>query len=110
MAIQPWNGVNQTWSEIQIKWSDVFLIQELLDAIRREELLDAIRRGGSYQGEFQKLPKEKKKRFIELTLLIKGQDIYNSKKEIKDDIKLSTSDIKLTIQEVLKKVNIEIDV
>ena len=101
MAIQPWNGVNQTWSEIQIKWSDVFLIQELLDAIRR---------GGSYQGEFQKLPKEKKKRFIELTLLIKGQDIYNSKKEIKDDIKLSTSDIKLTIQEVLKKVNIEIDV
>jgi hypothetical protein len=101
MAIQPWSGVNQTWSEIQIKWSDVFLIQELLDAIRR---------GGSYQGEFQKLPKEKKKRFIELTLLIKGQDIYNSKKEIKDDIKLSTSDIKLTIQEVLKKVNIEIDV
>lgn len=101
MAIQPWSGVNQTWSEIQIKWSDVFLIQELLDAIRR---------GGSYQGEFQKLPKEKKKRFIELTLLIKGQDIYNSKKEIKDDIKLSASDIKLTIQEVLKKVNIEIDV
>ena len=101
MAIQPWNGVNQTWSEIQIKWSDVFLIQELLDAIKR---------GGSYQGEFQKLPKEKKKRFIELTLLIKGQNIYNSKKEIKDDIKLSTSDIKLTIQEVLKKVNIELNV
>lgn len=101
MVGESWSGVTKTWSDIQIKWSDVFLIQELLDAVRR---------GGSYQGEFQRLPKEKKKRFIELTLFIKGQNIYNSQKEVKNDIKLSTSDIKLTIQEVLKQVNVEIDV
>jgi len=101
MAIQPWSGVNQTWSEIQIKWSDVFLIQELLDEIIS---------GGDAISAFQKLPTEKKRRFIELTVLVNGQDTYNSKKLVNTDIKLSAHHIKTTIIEIMKKVNIEINV
>ena len=70
-------------------------------------------KGGGYLESYQKLNKEEKKKFIEVIVKIKGNQeyssphIYNEKKEVHDNIEVTTEDIKLVIKEVLG-INLEI--
>tara|TARA_B100000927_G_C16417422_1_gene449897 strand:- start:588 stop:923 length:336 start_codon:yes stop_codon:yes gene_type:complete len=97
-----WEEANFLWNESPHKWSEVIKIVKKV-----------AQGGGSYLENYKKLDKEEKKKFIEVIVKIKGNQeyssphIYNEKKEVQDNIKVTTEDIKMVIKEVLG-INLEI--
>ena len=100
MGYVKWNDTDDTWNGIPLKWNDVLI------AIEIENLVST---GLSYVQSIGKLEDKKQKRFVELTILINNLDIYNGKKELKD-ITLTAENIKLTVDTILNKPRIDIDV
>jgi hypothetical protein len=100
MGYVKWNDTDDTWNGIPLKWNDVLI------AIEIENLVST---GLSYVQSIGKLEDKKQKRFVELTVLINNLDIYNGKKELKD-ITLTADNIKLTVDTILNKPRIDIDV
>jgi hypothetical protein len=100
MGYVKWNDTDDTWNGIPLKWNDVLI------AIEIENLVST---GLSYVQSIGKLEDKKQKRFVELTILINNLDIYNGKKELKD-ITLTADNIKLTVDTILNKPRIDIDV
>lgn len=100
MGYVKWNDTDDTWNGIPLKWNDVLI------AIEIENLVST---GLSYVQSIGKLEDRKQKRFVELTILINNLDIYNGKKELKD-ITLTADNIKLTVDTILNKPRIDIDV
>lgn len=80
-----WEDADFLWNNNPYTWSEVKLVVEVISA------------GDS----FEKLPKEKKKKFIELVCRIKGIKVYSGKKPVREDIKITVEDIKLVAKEVL---------
>lgn len=99
-----WNEANFLWDSNPYKWDDV---REIVKKVAKDA------KGGGYLESYQKLNKEEKKKFIEVIVKIKGNQeyssphIYNEKKEVQDNIEVTTEDIKLVIKEVLG-INLEI--
>ena len=100
MGYVKWNDTDDTWNGIPLKWNDVLI------AIEIENLVST---GLSYVQSIGKLEDKKQKRFVEQTILINNLDIYNGKKELKD-ITLTADNIKLTVDTILNKPRIDIDV
>jgi hypothetical protein len=98
-----WEEANFLWNDNPYTWDDVKFIS------------DTVKGGGNPELIKKKLDKdeEKKKRFIEVLVKVKGNQeyssshIYNQKKEVQDDLEVSVEDIKLVVQEVLG-INLEI--
>jgi len=97
-----WDNANFLWDSNPHKWNDV-----------KEIVTKVVKGGGSLLENYKKLDKEEKKKFIEVIVKIKGNQeysspyIYNEKKEVQDNIKVTTEDIKMVIKEVLG-INLEI--
>jgi hypothetical protein len=97
-----WEDANFLWNSNPYLWNDV------------KEIVTKVAKGGSSLLEnYDKLDKDEKKKFIEVIVKIKGNQeyssphIYNEKKEVHDNIEVTTEDIKLVIKEVLG-INLEI--
>jgi hypothetical protein len=93
-------AVTQTWIDIPFKWSDVPVIIEIEEAVKR---------GGSRGGltKYFGMDDEKKKKVIQVICKIKGIE-YKETKEVKDQIKITAKDIELLIQEFRKYVKVEV--
>lgn len=74
-------------------WEDVFLVEEILVG-GGGDVIEAIKK-------VDKLPEDKKKRFVRLICKVKGIETYSGQKVIKEDIKITAKDIKLVAKEVL---------
>lgn len=99
-----WNEGKICWSSNPFTWNDVCIALE----VKKEA-------GGStgridtwnWNQGYEKLSKEKKKRFITLICKIKGKPDITEKKEVKD-IKVTSKDIELTVNAILGKPIVKI--
>ena len=90
-----------TWDKADFKWNDNPHKWDLVEII--EELISD--GDGGLPRKLDKLPKDKKKKFIRLIMEYKGIKIYDEKKEIKN-IKAYATDVKLIAEEIKRNVQI----
>lgn len=94
-----WGTADFAWNSNEYTWNDVCLAIE----VATRSFGGA---GSGVLGGFDSLSKEKKKQFITLILKVKGKSIEETK-ELKD-YKVTADDIKLTLSEVLKTINVDV--
>lgn len=92
-----WDANDLCWNSNPFCWDDVsFIIESFGKAV------DEDYENTQWIETYQKLDKEKKKRFITLMVKVKGDSKeYEQKREVKEDIKVTAHDIKLTVEAVL---------
>ena len=78
------------WGTNPYKWDDIFLLLDVVGSTGKETLWNV-----------NQLDPEKKKRFIRLICKVKGIETYSGQKTIRDDIKITTEDVKLVAKKVL---------
>ena len=92
-------SVDVIWGDNNFTWGDVAFVLEIFDGIG-----SGARR--AREKRLQDLEKEKKKRLIHLICRVKGEKVYDEKKEI-GDIQIKLEDAELVIKEVLGKMRVE---
>ena len=102
MALVKWKDGGK-WGTLNITWGDYQLVQEVADVIE-DGIGTKSRR--EREGLLKKLDKDKKKRFIHLICRIKGEKVYDEKKEV-EDMEIKIQDAELVINEVLGKIRVE---
>ena len=103
-----WNGLSEDgsdgkkkWKNADFTWGDFQLAEELAGLggstpKKRREKLD----------KFLKDP-EKKKKVIHLICRVKGEKVYDEKKELIEDIDVKVEDVDMVIEEILGKIKVE---
>tara|TARA_A100001391_G_C5068694_1_gene277788 strand:- start:1023 stop:1343 length:321 start_codon:yes stop_codon:yes gene_type:complete len=93
-----WSTATERWTRVTYTWQEVAIALEiaLLGGGKSQ------RRKKELYGELFREHPDKKKKFIQLVLKVKGQEIKESSK-IPMDMDITLSDIDLVIQEVLNK-------
>ena len=99
MGYRRWNTTNLTWSgkfAVQLKWDEAVQTSRLVvDAIENQPGRDVL-------AAIQSLPKQDKKRFIDLVVTFKNNiKVYEGRKSIKDDLEITVEDVQMVIKEVL---------
>ena len=92
-------SVDIIWSSNSYTWGDVAFVLEVFDGIGTGS-----RR--AREARLQQFKKEKKKRLIHLICRVKGEKVYDEKKEI-GDIQIKLEDAELVIERVLGKMRVE---
>ena len=80
-------------------WNDIYFLIEIADGIGTGN-----RR--AREARLQQLDKDKKKRLIHLICRVKGEKVYDEKKEV-GDIQIKLEDAELVIEKVLGKMRVE---
>lgn len=99
MGYRRWNTTNLTWGDkfaVQLKWDEAVQTSQLVvDAIENQPGRDVL-------AAIQSLPKQDKKRFIDLVVTFKNNiKVYEGRKSIKDDLEITVEDVQMVIKEVL---------
>ena len=92
-------SVDIVWGNNDFTWGDVAFVLEIFDGIG-----GCTRR--AREQRLQDLDKEKKKKLIHLICRVKGEKVYDEKKEV-GDIEIKLEDADLVIKEVLGKMRVE---
>ena len=92
-------SVDVIWGDNNFTWGDVAFVLEIFDGIG-----SGARR--AREKRLQDLEKEKKKKLIRLICRVKGEKVYDEKKEV-GDIQIKLEDAELVIKEVLGKMRVE---
>ena len=92
-------SVDIVWGDNSYTWGDVAFVLEVFDGIGTGS-----RR--AREARLQQFKKEKKKRLIHLICRVKGEKVYDEKKEI-GDIQIKLEDAELVIERVLGKMRVE---
>ena len=92
-------SVDVIWGDNDFTWDDVAFVLEIFDGIG-----SGARR--AREKRLQDLEKEKKKKLIHLICRVKGEKVYDEKKEV-GDIQIKLEDAELVIKEVLGKMRVE---
>ena len=104
-----WNGNTEDGRTTSVVWgSNSFTWGETLLAVEVAEIIDGVgtKTRRAREARLRKLDKDKKKRLIHLICRIKGEKVYDEKKEVGEvDIKLE--DAELVVNEVLGKIKVE---
>ena len=93
------DNINIVWGDNSYTWGDVAFVLEIFDGIG----------GGTRRARekrLQDLDKEKKKKLIHLICRVKGEKVYDEKKEV-GDIQIKLEDAELVIEKVLGKMRVE---
>lgn len=85
-----WDEGNICWDDNPFCWDEVCLVQEVAQGAGI---------AGTWEGGYQRLTKEKKRKFIQLICRVKGEKEYNDKKE-QLDYKVTAKDVKMVVQQV----------
>jgi len=82
-----WNLANWTWSECQ-------LVEDIIKGFGpgAPPIFPAWLKDDAEE--------EKKKRFIRLLCKVKGEPLYDEKKEVRTDIKITTKDVEMVVKAV----------
>ena len=92
-------SVDVLWGDNDFTWGDVAFVLEIFDGIG-----SGARK--AREKRLQDLEKEKKKKLIHLICRVKGEKVYDEKKEV-GDIQIKLEDAELVIKEVLGKMRVE---
>jgi hypothetical protein len=92
-------SVDIVWGDNSYTWGDVAFVFSIFDGIGSSS-----RR--AREKRLQDLDKEKKKRLIHLICRVKGEKVYDEKKEV-GDIQIKLEDAELVIKEILGKMRVE---
>ena len=92
-------SVDVLWGDNDFTWGDVAFVLEIFDGIG-----SGARK--AREKRLQDLEKEKKKKLIHLICRVKGEKVYDEKKEV-GDIQIKLEDAELVINEVLGKIKVE---
>ena len=92
-------SVDIVWGDNSYTWGDVAFVFSIFDGIGSSS-----RR--AREKRLQDLDKEKKKRLIHLICRVKGEKVYDEKKEV-GDIQIKLEDAELVIERVLGKMRVE---
>ena len=92
-------SVDIVWGNNSYTWGDVAFVLSIFDGIGSSS-----RR--AREKRLQDLEKEKKKRLIHLICRVKGEKVYDEKKEV-GDIQIKLEDADLVIERVLGKMRVE---
>ena len=93
------SSVDIVWGDNSYTWGDVAFVLSIFDGIGSSS-----RR--AREKRLQDLEKEKKKRLIHLICRVKGEKVYDEKKEV-GDIQIKLEDVELVIEKVLGKMRVE---
>ena len=99
MPLVKWKDGDK-WGTLNITWGDYQLVEEVAEVIEKGG------GGGRYLKDYFDKDKEKKKRFIRLICRIKGEKVYDEKKEI-GSVEIKVEDAELIIERVLGKMRVE---
>jgi hypothetical protein len=108
-AIQGGGDTNQSipastslvWGDNSYTWGDVQFISDIADGIgtgsrrARQEILTKITKD-----------EKKRKKLVHLICRIKGEKVYDEKKET-EDMKITIEDVDMVINEILGKIKVE---
>jgi hypothetical protein len=97
MALVKWKDGGK-WGALDITWGDYQLVEEVADLLEDGH--------GSRKERLNQLDKDKKKRFIHLICRIKGEKVYDEKKEI-GSVEIKVEDAELVIERVLGTMRVE---
>ena len=88
-----------TWGDNPYTWDDVSFVIEIADGLGT---------GGrrAREARLHKFDKDTKRRLIHLICRVKGEKVYDEKKE-SGDMEIKLSDVDLVINEVLGKMRVE---
>ena len=92
-------SVDIVWGNNSYTWGDVAFVLSIFDGIGSSS-----RR--AREKRLQDLEKEKKKRLIHLICRVKGEKVYDEKKEV-GDVQIKLEDAELVIEKVLGKMRVE---
>tara|TARA_R100000152_G_C6666467_1_gene103945 strand:- start:319 stop:663 length:345 start_codon:yes stop_codon:yes gene_type:complete len=102
-----WNGdtvgygnISVIWGSNTYTWSDVVFVQEVDDGIGTGS-----RR--AREARLQQFDDKKKKKLIHLICRVKGEKVYDDKKETLENTKIKIEDVEMVINEVLGKMKVE---
>ena len=88
------------WGSNPFTWGDVAFIQEIFDGIGTGS-----RR--ARETRIQQLDRDKKKRLIRLICRVKGEKVYDDKKESLENTEIKIEDVDMVINEILGKIKVE---
>jgi|21_taG_2_1085346.scaffolds.fasta_scaffold110856_2 hypothetical protein len=86
-----WKNARFVFGDNPWTWDDVHDATEMLEHFSDGDDIEW----------FDKVELEKKRRYIRLVCKVKGIETYSGQKTIRDDIKITASDVKLVAKEVL---------
>ena len=92
-------SVDIVWGDNSYTWGDVAFVLSVFDGIGSSS-----RR--AREKRLQDLDKEKKKRLIHLICRVKGEKVYDEKKEV-GNVQIKLEDAELVIEKVLGKMRVE---
>ena len=92
-------SVDIVWGDNSYTWGDVAFVLSIFDGIGSSS-----RR--AREARLQQLDKDKKKRLIHLICRVKGEKVYDEKKEV-GDVQIKLEDAELVIEKVLGKMRVE---
>ena len=104
-----WNATTEDGRTTSVQWNDnPFTWGDVALAVEIAEVIDGV----GYKNRKERLDdlfkdEEKKKRFIHLVCRIKGEKVYDDKVEVKD-LDLKVEDPELVVENIVKKVKLEI--
>ena len=93
-------SVDIVWGDNPYTWGDVNFVIEIADGIGTGSRRDR-------EARLQQLDKDKKKRLIRLICRVKGEKVYDDKKETLENTEIKIEDVDMVINEVLGKMKVE---
>lgn len=90
-----WGNCNVPWNLADWKWSECQIVADIISGF-----------GGNAAPNIpdwlkeDKKDEEKRKRFIRLLCKVKGEPLYDEKKEVKTDIKITAKDVEMVVKAV----------
>ena len=89
------------WGNNEYTWGDVQFVQEVVDGL-------ATGNRRAREARLQQFDNKKKKKLIHLICRVKGEKVYDEKKEVSDvNMNIKLEDVDLVINEVLGKIKVE---
>ena len=96
-------GSKIKWEEARFKWDEN---PYTWDEVRFVILLAGV---GADVLETLDQDEEKKKKFIKLVCKVKVIETYSGQKTVNTDIKITTADVNLVIEQVMRKINLTVE-
>ena len=88
------------WGNNPYTWGDVQFVQEVVDGLGTGN-----RR--AREARLKNFDTKKKKRLIHLICRVKGEKVYDEKKETLEDTEIKIEDVDMVINEILGKMKVE---
>ncbi len=91
-----WNQANFDWDKNPYTWEEVRFV--ILLTGYGADVIESLEQDNN-----------KKQKFIKLVCKVKGIETYSGQKTVNTDIKITTADVNLVIEQVMRKINLTVE-